>query len=209
MTQRPHIARVADRGFTLVEVMVALFVLALMAAMGWQGVDLVVRSRDAAQRRTDSLLRLQSTLQQWDADLRAAVDTQVVPGLACDGATLRITRYQPQGAQVVAWTVRDGALHRWAAPPATSIDQLQEAWLRSYQLNGREAGSLRALDGVQRLLLYTYYANGASWSNCQSTGNVGSSGQQALPEGLRLVLSFEPTAAFGGPVTRTLQLVHP
>lgn len=196
-------------GFTLVEVMIALFVLALMAAMAWQGVDIVVRSREASHTRTDALLRLQSTLQQWEADLRAAVDTQVVPGLACDGATLRLTRRQPQGAQVVAWSVRAGALHRWAAPPATTVDALQEAWLHTYQLTGREPQSLQALDGVHRVYLYTYFTNGASWSNCQSTGNVTASGQQALPDGLRMVVEFAPGAGFAGQVTRSVELVHP
>ena len=42
------------RGFTLVEVMVALAVLALIAALGWQGIDGIVRTRDASNERASS-----------------------------------------------------------------------------------------------------------------------------------------------------------
>ena len=40
-----------DRGFTLVEVLVALVVMATLAVMAWQGVDGIVRTRDASQAR--------------------------------------------------------------------------------------------------------------------------------------------------------------
>lgn len=199
------------RGFTLVEVMIALFVLALMAAMAWQGVDVVIRSRDAVQARSEALLRLQSTLGQWQADLQAAIDTQVVPGLLCDGASLRLTRRQPEGAQVVVWALRGRSLYRWTAAPVTRSDALQEAWLQSYQLQEGSPGMLRALDGVQRLSIFTFLASSNAWSNCQSTGNVGASGQQALPEGVRLQLDFlgEGNGSISGNVSRSIQLVHP
>ena len=37
----------AQRGFTLVEVLVALLIMAVMATMAWQGVDGIVRARSA------------------------------------------------------------------------------------------------------------------------------------------------------------------
>ncbi|MEO8296645.1 MAG: prepilin-type N-terminal cleavage/methylation domain-containing protein [Burkholderiales bacterium] len=206
-TRRPSIKHVG--GFTLIEVLISLFVLALMAAMAWQGVDLVVRSRDVAQQRTDALMRLQAGLAQWEADLHAAIDTQVVPGLGCDAITLRLTRKQADGVQVVAWSLRSGTLYRWTAPLATGSEALQSAWLQTYQLQGSEAGTLRVLDGVRRIDLYQFLSASNAWSNCQSTGNIGASGQQALPDGIRLVLSPADGAGFGGPISRNIQLVHP
>jgi prepilin-type N-terminal cleavage/methylation domain-containing protein len=38
-------------GFTLVEVLVALAVMAVIAGMAWQGIDAMVRSRDAVSAR--------------------------------------------------------------------------------------------------------------------------------------------------------------
>jgi general secretion pathway protein J len=202
-------------GFTLIEVLVALFILSMMAAMAWQGVDMVVRSRDIAQGRMETLLRMQSTLAQWDADLHHTIDTGLVPGLQFDGASLRLTRQRPEGAQMVVWSLRGGTLQRWASEPTTSAETLQEFWLQSQQLQGREAGQLDALKGVTQWQVYTYSQQSQSWSNSQSTGDVQPAGgnaanaREALPDGLRLVLQFGEGSGMSGTVTRDVQLVHP
>jgi general secretion pathway protein J len=203
-------------GFTLIEVLVALFILSMMAAMAWQGVDMVVRSRDIAQGRMETLLRVQSTLAQWDADLHHTIDTGLVPGLQFDGASLRLTRQRPQGAQMVVWSLHGSTLQRWASEPTSSAETLQELWLQSQQLQGREAGQLDALKGVTQWQVYTYSQQSQSWSNSQSTGDVQPAGggnaattRQVLPDGLRLVLQFGEGSGMSGTVTRDVQLVHP
>lgn len=198
------------RGFTLIEVLIALFILALMAAMAWRGVDIVVRSRDSARAHTDAMLRVHSALGQWEADIRQTVQTQVVPAFNFDGATLRLTRTRPGGVEVVAWTVRNNALVRWAAPVSQRATDLQEAWMLSYQLQGKEPGTLVALPGVQQQQVYTFYSNSNAWSNAQSTGNVNNAQPTValLPDGARLVLRFAGTP-FNGDLQRTVQIVHP
>ena len=59
----------SPRGFTLVEVRVALLIMGVIAAMAWQGVDGMVRSRDISAARLEQQLRLQSVIAQWEADL--------------------------------------------------------------------------------------------------------------------------------------------
>jgi len=174
-------SRRGPRGFTLIELLVALSIMAVMAAMAWQGVDAVVRSREITQAHMERLLRLQSVLAQWDTDLREVQDSQVVPGLNFDGATLRLTRRRPEGLQVVAWTLRGGTLWRWSAPAVTSTDALQEHWMRSYQLLGNEAGTLAMLEGVAQWQLYTYHTSSSSWSNAQSSGDVAPAATPAPP----------------------------
>lgn len=198
------------RGFTLIEVLIALFILAVMAAMAWRGVDMVVRSRDSAKAHTDAVLRVHAALGQWETDVKQAVQTQVVPAFNFDGATLRLTRSRPAGVEVVAWTVRGGGLVRWAAPVAVRADDLQEAWLASYQLQGNEAGTLQALSGVQRQQLYTFYSSSHAWSNAQSSGDTDAAQPAValLPDGLRLVLTLAG-GPFDGTLQRTVQVVHP
>lgn len=226
-------------GFTLIEVMVALFIMALMSAMAWQGVDAIARSRESTQARMDRLLRLQTVLAQWEADVREVVDTQVVPGLNFDGATLRLTRRQPDGVQVVAWTLRGGSLYRWSMPAATGLDTLQDGWMRSYQLLGNEPGTLKMLEQVAQWQLFVFLTSSNGWSNAQSSGDVaqapaapseppppepGASGagngvvsvappvavnHDALPDGLRLVVRFAPGGAADGTLTREVRLIHP
>ncbi|MEY2874801.1 MAG: hypothetical protein RLZZ373_2172, partial [Pseudomonadota bacterium] len=159
-------------GFTLIEVMVALFILALMSAMAWQGVEAIARSRESTQARMDRLLRLQTVLAQWEADVHEVIDTQVVPGMNFDGATLRLTRRQPEGVQVVAWTLRGGKLYRWSAPTSNALDTLQDGWMRSYQLLGNEPGTLAMLENIAQWQLFVFLTSSNGWSNAQSSGDI-------------------------------------
>lgn len=223
------------RGFTLIEVMVALFILAVVAAMAWQGVDAIIRTREISQQRMDRLLRLQSVMAQWEIDLQEIVDTQVVPGMNFDGATLRLTRRQSDGVQVVAWTLRGGTLHRWHAPTALTLEALQEAWMRSYQLLGNEPDTLAMLAGVAQWQLFYFHVSSNAWSNAQSSGDVASAAspppvaapaeggasaagavagavaanRDALPEGVRVVVRFGDDGTATGTLTRDLRLIHP
>lgn len=212
-----------SRGFTLVEVLVALVVMAIMALMAWQGVDGIVRTRDASQRRLDQTLRMGTVIAQWEQDLASLQDTASVPALTCDGASVRITRRTDAGVQVVDWSLHpepSGPVWtRWAGPAVTTSGALQESWLRTQQFQGGEPGQLRALTGVSQWQVYFFQGN--AWSNCQSTGNVqviaaapiasGASGpapvtsattRHALPTGVRLVLNFAPGSGVDGSLVR-------
>jgi general secretion pathway protein J len=202
-------------GFTLVEVLVAMMVMAIMAVMAWQGVDGIVRTRDATQARLEQTLRLNTVVAQWDQDLASIQDTAAVPqALACDGATVRLTRRTASGLQVVAWSVRGegdkAAWVRWAGPSVTTTRELQDSWIRSLQLQDNEPGALRALTGLSAWQVYFFQGN--AWANCQSTGNVVAgappasgavaSARTALPKGVRVVLSFAPGSGVNGDLTR-------
>ena len=201
-----------ERGFTLVEVLVAMVIMAIMAVMAWQGVDGIVRTRNAAQQRLETTLRLNTVMAQWDQDLASIQDTGVVkPALVCNGATVRLTRRTPEGVQLVAWTLRPAAdntsnWERWAGPAVTTSSELVESRLRSEQLQGNEPGSLRTLTGLSGWQVYFYRGN--AWTNCQSTGDVtpvaGATGAAsvALPDGVRVVLSFAPGSGVNGDLTR-------
>lgn len=204
----------ADKGFTLVEVLVALLVMSIMAVMAWQGLDGIVRTRDASEGQVNRMLRLSSVLAQWEQDLVAVQDTQVVPALVFDGASLRLTRRADAGLQVIAWSLRAGDWVRWAGPPVTGSHQLREQWLQSLQLLGNESGHLNALTGLAEWQIYFFRGNG--WSNAQSTGNMlppattasGVSGppRVALPSGVRLLLTMAPESGFNGTLARDVSL---
>lgn len=191
------------KGFTLVEVLVALAIMAVLAALAWRGLDGMIRARDGSQARLERTLRLATVIAQWDQDLQALQETGVVPALSFDGATLRLTRSGGDGMQLVAWSLQGGRWQRWASPAATRVGALQDNWLRSLQLLGNEPGQLRLLDDVDQLQLYFYRGNG--WSNAQSSGDVAESGgrapAEALPTGVRLVLTIA-----GRTLTRDLLL---
>ena len=189
------------RGFTLVEVLVALSLMAVLAGMAWQGLAGIARARDASDQRVEVTLRVNTVLAQWEQDLHAMYDSGVVPTLSFDGATLRLVRRSVDGLQVVAWSRREQRWLRWAGPPVTQARALQDSWLSSQQLLGNEPGQLRMLDGLTEWQVYFYRGN--AWSNAQSSADAAAPAPGAsapavtrvlLPTGVRAVLGFS-----GGP----------
>ena len=161
-------------GFTLVEVLVALLIMAVIAGMGWQVVSAMARAREIGNATSERVLRLSALVGQWEQDLAAVYDSPWVPGLSFDGASLRLVRRLDDGVAVVVWSLRDGVWRRWASPLATRQADLQQSWLASQQLQGPEAGQLRLLDGVREWQIYFW--RGQAWTNAQSSGDL-----QALP----------------------------
>jgi general secretion pathway protein J len=196
-----------QEGFTLIEVLVAVVVMAIMSLMAWQGVDGIVRARDANQSRLEQTLRLETVISQWEQDLALLQETDAVPAITCDGQTMRLTRRAEGGLQVVAWSLRPdnaGATwQRWAGPAVTTTTALQEAWFRTQQFQGGEPGQLKALAGLDQWQVYFFQGN--AWANCQSSGDVtAASGvqRQVLPSGVRLVLAFAPGSGLNGSLVR-------
>jgi general secretion pathway protein J len=191
-------------GFTLVEVLVALSIMAVLAGMAWRGVDAMARSRSASNEAVERTLRLQTAIAQWEQDLLSLHNGRSVPALRFDGATLRLTRETEGGVALVAWSLRDGAWWRWSSPAVTRVSELQEHWLRSQQLIGNEPGTLKVVDEAGALQVYFFRGN--AWANAQSAGDtvVGERGVaegEQLPTGVRLVLDVR-----GAPLTRDIVL---
>ncbi len=194
-----------QRAFTLVEVLVALAIMAVIAAMAWRGVDGIARSRDVSNAAVERTLRLNTVLAQWEQDLLAIHTSFAAPPLRFDGASLRLTREAPGGVQLVVWTLRGGAWWRWASPAVTRVSDLQEHWLRSQQLLGNEPGTLQVIDSASALQVYFFRGN--AWANAQSSGDAAAPGVTAgssderLPTGVRLVITLP-----AGKLTRDVML---
>lgn len=195
-----------DHGFTLVEVLVALLIMAIVAAMGWQGVDSMARARDIGSAASERTLRLSALVGQFEQDLAAVYDSPQLAGLSFDGASLRILRRTEAGVQVVVWSLREGVWRRWTSAPTTRQGELQQAWQASQQLQGLEPGQLRLAEGVTEWQIYFW--RGQGWSNAQSTGNVvavGNSAALALPNAAAVALSAAASA--NGTGTNTAEAV--
>lgn len=200
-------------GFTLIEVLVAMLIMAVLAGLAWRGLDVIVRSRDGSQAAVDRTMRLTTVMMQWEQDLRALHDDPSVPALSFDGQTLRLTRRSPEGVQLVAWALRGNLWQRWVSPTVVTVPGLQEAWLRSQQLQGNEPGQLTLLEGVNQWQVYFYRGN--AWTNAQSSGDIEpatpaapdpaasapAAAREVLPSGVRLVLEID-----GRSLTRDLAL---
>jgi general secretion pathway protein J len=198
------------RGFTLVEVLVALVVMATMAAMAWRGIDALVRSREIAQARLAQTARLQTVLAQWESDLRALQDSHSsVAPLAFDGGSLVLTRQAATGLQVVVWSLREGSVWRWESPALRTVPELDAQRQLGLQQLAQRNPALRAFDGVAGWQFYCYWGN--AWSNCLSSGGTGTTTgtappTQPVPSGLRLAMQFSEGSGLSGTLTRELEV---
>ncbi|KAF1049815.1 PulJ/GspJ family protein [Xylophilus sp.] len=162
------------RGFTLVELLVALSVMALLAILGWRGLDGMVRTRQFTQSQADATLTLQAGLSQWRTDLDAMVVLPHIQPLDWDGQAMRITRRGAAAVAsasapvvVVAWARRDGQWLRWQSAPVASRADWQDAWQRA-ALWSRNPG-VQDLGAQTALLPLAYwqvfYFRGETWTN--------------------------------------------
>jgi general secretion pathway protein J len=210
-------------GFTLVELLVALFVMAIMAALSWRGLDGMVRAQSATEAHSDEVLTLQVGLAQWTADLEALEQLPGVKALEWNGRVLRLTRRSTasvaDGVLVVGWTRRDvngtSSWLRWQSAPVTTRGELEQAWQRADQWaqnpgdeDRARAVAITPLDDWQ-----IFYFRENAWTNPQSsdatTGSAIPAGQQnalasglRLPDGVRIVLTLPPGRAVSGVITR-------
>lgn len=215
--------RSRDRGFTLVELLVALFAMALLAIMSWRGLDGMTRAQAITAARADEVLTLQVGLAQWSADLDAIIQLPRTTALDWNGRVLRITRRDTtnpaSGVLVVAWTLRDGKWLRWQSPPATLRGDLDRAWQRADQWSQTPAEDDRRLEVPVTPLQdwQIFYFRSDAWTNPQSSDAVTpptlTAGLQPgaataivqsaiLPDGVRLVLTLPAGQAVSGQITR-------
>lgn len=213
-------SRLLNAGFTLVEVLVAMFIMAILAVMAWQGVDGIVNARSASQGRIEQLLKLNTVLAQFQQDLESLQDSGTLPQPmpSFDGISMRLTRRTENGLQLVVWSLRGGTWLRWAGNPVTTTKALQDQWMSSQQFIGSESGQLRTVTGITEWQAYCFRDN--AWSNCQSSAGNDTSGTAATPaaaaasaptttdplKALRVVLSFGEGSGFTGSITRDIAL---
>ena len=222
------------RGFTLVELLVALFVLSLVAVLSWRGLDGMVRTQSQVQARADEVMTLQVGLAQWRTDLDAIVSQPGLPEIEWNGQVLRMLRHSDSAAgpavTVVAWTRRSdegsSRWRRWQSPPTTERGEVQAAWAQA-DIWARNPGATERAREVALLPLddwEIFFYREDAWVNPQSsdapqTGNrpaqpgggaspmPSADSSTRLPEGVRLVLRMP--ASWAVPGALTLDWVNP
>ena len=181
----------SQQGFTLIEVMVAIMLMALVSLIAWRGLDSVTRADQhlqASTEQTEALLRVLNQLQR-DLSLRASVElnapntaqeqTDKAAGLAAvtvrssdsKGFRLDVIRSAPvagDGLQRVRWWLKGDTLYRAAAAPR-----------QRYPLPAAKDGVV-VLTGVSDLQVRVWEAD-KGWR--QLSGN-----RQEEPQGLEFSL---------------------
>ena len=197
-------------GFTLVEMLVAIALMALMGVMAWRGLGSMQGAQIRLAQHADDTLALQAGLGQWAADLDAIALQANTPSLTWDGRVLRVLRRDSaspgDGLRVVGWSQRqvDGIAYwlRWQSPSLRTLAELDAAWAQAarWGQNPSSEDQLREVRISPLSQWQIFYFRNNAWTNPQSSASAADA--NALPEGVRLVLTLPAGQAISGVLTR-------
>ena len=123
-------------GFTLVELLVAIGILAMVAVLGWRGLDGIVRARVALTQEMETTRGMQLAFAQMQNDCENAAGSELLrgqPALLWDADRLILVRkvyveQEPSRLQVVSYRVVNGQLIRRESPGTRDLNQVGQLW---------------------------------------------------------------------------------
>lgn len=152
--------RSTQGGFTLLEVLIALTLMAVLSMLSWRALDSTARSSEYLQAHASDTMALLRVFGQVESDLAQHAGNDVLPAGTTDGdksravnvlprgvhwqaPRLSIVRAVPEGGwQEVVWQLEAGRLMRAAGLPAVTLP-LPEALDAETIIDGVSAFNLR------------------------------------------------------------------
>ena len=127
------------RGFTLVELLVAISILGMVAVLGWRGLDGIVRARAGLTEQMEVTRGMQLAFAQMQSDCEHLAASDLVgsrPTLVAEEGRLTLVRtvFMENSAsrvQVIAYRLVDGVLLRRESNATRDLAQLDILWKAS------------------------------------------------------------------------------
>lgn len=188
-------------GLTLVELLVAISVLAIVAILGWRGLDGIVRSRIALTDDLEQTRGMQLTFAQLQSDCLHLANTSILPNRAAIHAKfgqLNLVRTvfpedQPSQLQVVSYQVKNGVLTRRESPATRNLNEIDAIWQAA--INDTDffpAVTLQA--GVNAMTMRLWFNGSNGWSvpfSSSATTPVNPAVAPLAPTGLEVALQLQ------------------
>lgn len=190
-----------SRGFTLLELLVAITVLSIVSVIAWRGLDSLVMTRERLEPEADDVRALLTTFGQMERDLAQVTNPKFL-GLSAapinvsiaDGAiVLQLARIAPPApdrpteVQTVYYRVVDGTLMRQATAALPGFEPIATERLESARL----------LDRV-RLMQVRTWSPGAGWidPNVPQDTSGGAAAAQGLVPGIEVTIERDNGRTF-------------
>lgn len=169
-SSRRHLS--AQRGLTLVELLVAISIMAFVAVLGWRGLDSITRARASLNQELEQTRGLQLAFAQLQTDCMNVVNAAELDGRApvqIDPARITLIRRiqpaaQPGALQLVTYRLRDGLLTREESQPTRDLTRLEQyAQLVRSPASSVTRSQVRLQSGVQAMNLRVWADDGRGW----------------------------------------------
>lgn len=176
------------RGFTLVELLVAISILAIVAVLGWRGLDGIIRARVALTNQMESTRGMQLAFAQMQSDCehiagRDVLDRRPYLLTGTDRFTMVrevFTENQPSRLQVVAYRVINGSLVRRETAAVRDLAQLDGMWQAAIS-DTDTSGAVALQAGVTGMQVQTW--ENRAWRQSTSAATTGSAAATAAANG--------------------------
>ena len=144
-------------GLTLVELLVSIGILAIIAVLGWRGIDSILQARISLSYQLEKTRGIQLTLAQMESDSKHFVTRTTFEHarIAGDKANLILIRTvsrenMPSLFQVVAYRIKKSVLSRSESIAIRTPSELEAIW-RSTLDGAASAENVVLLKGVNKL----------------------------------------------------------
>ena len=190
-----------QRGLTLVELLVAISVLAIVAVLGWRGLDGIVRARITLASDLEKTRGMQLTFAQLQSDcLHLASPTILLnrPAIQAKPAQLNLVRTafaesQPSRLQVVSYQVKEGVLIRRESAATRDLNELDSIWQTAIK-NTDDSPNVTLQSGVSAMTMRLWFAGSNGWSApfiASTTTQLSPATTPPAPTGLEVSLQLQ------------------
>jgi general secretion pathway protein J len=167
------------RGFTLVELLVAISILAIVAVLGWRGLDTIVRARISLTEQMETTRGMQLAFAQLQSDCEHIAGEDIMlkrPFLLATNDRITLVRTvfadaEPSRLQVVSYRIENGALSRRESVATRDLSQLDMLWQAA--TSDADTTPMVALQqGVTGLVAMTWQNNAWHQGTAPTTTNT-------------------------------------
>ncbi len=189
-----------DSGFALLEIVVALVIMAIVGLLAWRGMDAMIRGREIIDRRTNQDNEYAQLVRQFERDCQEILRPQEISILFSTGTTAAsasdlaavsalaigakniwwLRRYRADNIDawmMVGYGVTPAGLQRWTSAPLLRRSDARTLWAstsRDPDLNSSEMLVSMQMPNIvkQSFVVHTALTSGAGGSGTSASGTA-------------------------------------